>query len=159
MKPLPLLSFGGYRRFCAPWWRDLAWWLTRGWVGDLATFYHRGRYGWAPRDTWSFDDYLARVMAGGLGQLAKTTHGTPCGYPHYGHELPTDFDPFAEPDHEQWSADLQRWSTVCKEYAERWDLPYDPPDYTVRRAEEERRIDAMRATLVELTPWFGSLWD
>jgi len=32
-------------------------------IGFLKTVYHRARYGWSERDTWSADHYLAGVIA------------------------------------------------------------------------------------------------
>ena len=47
----------------------------------IRTFIHRGRHGWAPRDTWSFDLYLARVMSEGIAWLAEHDHGYPAHDP------------------------------------------------------------------------------
>lgn len=43
--------------------------------------FQRARRGWASHDTWSFDVYLAGVIAGGLRHLAENTHGHPCDFP------------------------------------------------------------------------------
>lgn len=47
----------------------------------IRMFIHRGRHGWAPRDTWSFDLYLARVMSEGIAWLAEHDHGYPAHDP------------------------------------------------------------------------------
>lgn len=39
----------------------------------------RVRCGWAPRDTWSLDGHLGRVLGGMLDHLAEHTHGWPQG--------------------------------------------------------------------------------
>jgi hypothetical protein len=36
---------------------------------DIRTLYRRARHGWAPRDVWSLDHYLNRVLAGSLEHL------------------------------------------------------------------------------------------
>lgn len=50
------------------------------WCRKAKWFYQRGKRGWADCDVWSFDDYLARVIADGLEHLAKTTHGYPANF-------------------------------------------------------------------------------
>jgi len=42
--------------------RKLYWFLQRGWRG------------YADCDTWAFDDYLSRIIIGGLKQLKKYSH-------------------------------------------------------------------------------------
>lgn len=44
---------------------------------ELKWFYQRGKKGYSDRDCWSFDNYLAEVIAGGLKELAKHSHGCP----------------------------------------------------------------------------------
>ena len=50
-------------------------------VQAIRTFIHRGRHGWAPRDTWSLDIYLARVMSESIAHLAEHDHGYPAHEP------------------------------------------------------------------------------
>jgi len=40
-------------------------------------FFHRGWYGWAPNDVWSFDHYLAKVISEGVARLKKNNIGCP----------------------------------------------------------------------------------
>lgn len=173
-------SFGGYRLFCDRWWADLSWyviglrwrpsyerremhqswwrsasWCAPGWCHDLYDFWHRGRYGWAARDTWSLDYYLNRVLAGSLEHLADHTHGAPAGYgmdpAMVTDETPTDFG--------KWDADLRRWAKAFSEDPSDVDI-YDAQDgYVQHRAEEERRRAALHQTLREIEPWWESLWD
>jgi hypothetical protein len=168
-------SFGGARRFCGTWWNNLLyyitgisgeppwsrfhddelWWQTLtwrrpGWVVDIHTYWHRARYGWAPRDTWGLDGYLNGVLAGSLSHLAENTHGTPAGYP--------SLTEWGETDHQMWSDDLKRWSKAFSEDPEDVDI-YDKPDYTLHNAEEKRRRDAIHQTLKEIEPWWDALWD
>jgi hypothetical protein len=44
---------------------------------SLKWLYQRATSGYADCDIWSFDNYLARVISGGLRRLAITTHGSP----------------------------------------------------------------------------------
>jgi hypothetical protein len=39
--------------------------------------FQRAWRGWADKDTWSFDHYLARVTAQGLRRMAENAHGVP----------------------------------------------------------------------------------
>ncbi len=174
-KPIPFCSFGGYRRFCSWWWNDLLWYVTGisvdhsrremkrpwwefayvrrpGWLLDIHNYWHRARYGWAPKDTWSLDNYLNGVLAGALTHLADHSHGTPAGYPSVAATLET------ETDHAQWESDLRRWAKVFSEDPDDVEI-YDKPDYTAQWAEETRRRDAIHQALREMEPWWDALWD
>jgi hypothetical protein len=48
-------------------------------------FYQRGKRGWADRDCWSLDCYLAGVMADSIEHLKNTNHGCPQITPNYEH--------------------------------------------------------------------------
>lgn len=172
-KSIPFCSFGGAKPFCSWWWKDLLWyvvglklpgthtsydewrwdnwhWRRPGWVGDVYYYWHRARYGWSPKDTWSLDSYLNGVLSGSLEHLAEHSHGAPCGY---GNPKPGDDTNF-----EQWDADLRRWATAFGEDPEDVEI-YDRPNYVKQRAEEQRRRDAIHAALRELEPWWDALWD
>ena len=41
---------------------------------EIYWFFQRGWRGYADCDTWAFDDYLCRVIIGGLKQLKKYSH-------------------------------------------------------------------------------------
>lgn len=181
MKPIYFSSYGGYRRFCASWWNELlryttgitfgGWlhyreikakpvrWGIPGWCYDIYTFYHRGRYGWAPRDVWSLDHYLNRVLGHSLQHLGKTTSGAPTGYP-LGAKAPTDKFGVPATDHAQWEADLQRWGQAFLDlhaWVEGADLQTE--DIKARIKEEHRLYQQVRKTLREMAPWWAGLWD
>lgn len=167
-------SFGGYRRFCGAWWNDLFWyvigisgtnhwnreeswwktvrWRQPGWVNDIVTFCHRGRYGWAPRDTWSLDYYMNRVLSGALVHLADTANGAPAGY-----GMPEGAE-LGETNFEKWDADLRRWAKAFSEDPQDVDI-YDKPEYVKHRAEEERRRTALHEALREMEPIWEGLWN
>ena len=46
---------------------------------SVETAIARARRGWAPRDTWSLDGYLCRILGAMLDHLAEHTHGWPQG--------------------------------------------------------------------------------
>jgi hypothetical protein len=176
-KAIPFCSFGGYRRFCSWWWHDLLWYVTGisvdkyrremkrpwwrfaalrrpGWAADIYTYWHRARYGWAPKDTWSLDHYLNGVLAGSLVHLADHSYGTPAGYPTLELTEATDAT-----DHVKWEADLKRWARAFSEDPDDVDI-YDASDgYVKQWAEEKRRRDAIHQALREMEPWWDALWD
>jgi hypothetical protein len=176
-KPIAFSSFGGYRRFCVPWWLDLLWyvspiqvlertyweglsWRDRveidwpGWCRDVYAYWHRARYGWAPRDTWGLDSHLNRVLAGSLWHLAEHHHGAPAGYPNLAGSMVDDDTNF-----DQWQADLRRWAQACAEDPNDVDI-YDRADgYAKHNAEEARRTENLHRALKEIEPWWQALWD
>jgi len=57
------------------------WWIRYGIKNKIEeiplrirTFIQRGKRGWADSDSWSFDHYLANIIAGGVGNLIKYGH-------------------------------------------------------------------------------------
>ncbi len=83
------------------------------WLRDLKAFWQRGRHGWAPRDTWNLDSYLARVIGETLPYLAAHSHGYPGNYKSM----------------EEWTATLLSLAGVFRAYArcdsfdEEWRAP------------------------------------
>lgn len=144
----------GYRPLCWYWWYYWYRYITHGWYQDIYTFWHRGRYGWAPRDTWSFDLYIAGVLGAGLAYLAATTVGAPCGYPEQRPEFIDD-----DLSYEQWLTDITRWSVACSNYAkdDYWDL--HGRNFDAWHADETARYLAFQTALKELAPWVGGLWS
>ena len=47
----------------------------------IGGWFQRANRGYADHDVWSFDTYLAGVMAGGLRELAAHNIGHPCDFP------------------------------------------------------------------------------
>lgn len=160
-KPIRFCSFPTYRRFSWWWWNDLLgyligieqniyqqdWWRISvhrpGWMMDIYTYWHRARYGWAPKDVWDLDYHLNHLLAETLTQLAERTHGYPTGYRST----------------EAWQADLRRWAQVFSEDPNDVKFYEDDQGYQQYRAEEKRRRDAIHQALKELEPWWDALWD
>lgn len=186
-KPTPFCSFGGYRRFCDAWWNDLIWYATGvhyalhvsdiyhwwqrwsldwpGWCRDIYTYWHRARYGWAPRDTWSLDCYLNRVLAGSLAHLAEHSNGAPAAYGE--RETGDRGDGFvhamdlgdADANFDRWATDLRKAALAFSEDPHDVDI-YDAADGYVRhRAEEERRRANLKVALLWVAEWWEALWD
>lgn len=167
-RPIPFCSCGSiYRRFSTGWWlgllsylmpfkitprwrREGPWWKSvrlgwPDWMDDIFAYWHRARYGWAPRDVWNLDAHLNTVLAGSLEHLALHKHGSPCGYPGRAET----FD--APTDHERWKDDLLRWAHAFDEAVRGVEI-YDAPHY-------ERIRKNLHTTLKELEPWWEALWD
>lgn len=132
-------------------------WRLPGLWTDLYTFYHRGRYGWAPRDVWNLDQYLERVLSQTLQHLADTTNAAPAGYPFTMKTAPVDDTGNPITDVEQWRSDLRRWA---RSFA---DVDVDELDELVvsktwGKIAKQRQLERTR-TLVELAKWWEGLWD
>lgn len=100
--------------------RRLRRWLWQP-VVSAGEFIHRGRHGWAPRDCWELDGYLARVMGESLHHLAETEHGWP-GWENQ--------------DFEDWVAELHMHADDLLIYAERHFVDDCDPRPTLRRLAE-----------------------
>lgn len=121
-----------------------------GWCHDLYTYWHRARYGWAPRDTWNLNNYLNRVFAGSLHYLADHSHGCPAAY----------VDESAK-DHEcdKWEAELRRWARAFSEDPQDVNIYDRETDYAQHIAEEARRREQIQTALKEIAPVWENLWD
>ena len=168
-KPIRFCSFGSYRPLTRFWWGDLLWyatgvsishlyafgdgrirWRKAGWYSDLHAYWHRARYGWAPRDTWSLDGHLNDVLAGTLEYLADHTHGCPQSYV-------VAAKPYDEC--REWNTDLRRWAHAFSEDPNDVAINDRSQNYTQQRAEEERRRQNIHVALKEIEPVWESLWD
>lgn len=83
--------------------------ILRRWLLEAKWFWQRGRRGWADCDTWSFDWYLAGVIAGGLEHLRTRTHGYPYAMTP-----------------EEWDMKLTEIQQAFQHYHDKvFDLPFD----------------------------------
>lgn len=168
-KPIPFCSFGGSQPLTRWWWCDLlsyttgisishcyaygdgrVRWRTPRWCRDLYTYWHRARYGWAPRDTWSLDGHLNDVLAGTLEYLADHTHGCPSVY-YAG-------DQHDAPCH-KWNAKLRQWAHAFSEDPNDVNINDRENQYAQQKAEENRRRVNIHTALKELEPNWEHLWD
>jgi len=64
-------------------WENIKWFPIRLWTKieykweDFIAFFQRGKRGFADKDVWNFDYYLAGVILGGLKMLKKYQTGYP----------------------------------------------------------------------------------
>jgi hypothetical protein len=166
-KPIPFCTFGGYVRFSRFWWTDLLRYVTGiavyrvlwepyittpGWCSDVYTYWHRARYGWAPRDVWNLDLYLGRTLAATLEQLADASFGCPAGY----------FDAENTDDEcHRWKAAVRGWSHAFAEDPRAVELPEhdSAAGFKRYRAEVKRREKNRRTALKELATVWSNLWN
>jgi len=170
-KKIQFSSFVGYRRFTRYWWNDILRYMTGlsvysyqwsfqlyapGWCKDIYTYWHRARYGWAPRDTFNLDGYLNQVLAGSLEYFAEHTEGCPHSY------IVNNKDNF-DAACSQWETDLRRWAQAFSKdpsdvYIED-NKDSSVPIYLQHSAEEQRRRNNLHQALKEIEPVWESLWE
>lgn len=105
---------------------------TRGTAGVAAAVrdgYSRLRRGWSPRDVWSVDAALCRLLGEMLAQLAAVSHGWPKSEDY--------------PTYESWTSALNSKSADL--------LAYDPDD--------EASYAAAQAAMHWVADHLGALWD
>ena len=109
----------------------------RGWMRwqyrRVKGWFQRANRGWADHDTWSFDWYLAGVMAGGLRHLAKHAHGYPDGFPG------------GAEGWEAWLRDKAEWF----EWYQDWQVNDDIA----------KLHKFYNEVLPDLVKWYEGLWD
>jgi len=142
-------------------WREWRWRWTR-----LRGFFQRGRRGWADHDTWSFDHYLAGVLAGGLRHLADHHHGVPVGFG----APPLDGD--SGWTREECDEADRLWTAWLREKADWFDWYHRDEDGTegdtnwvdadlsdeVRRQRIDAHCAKMQVFLTEVLPDFVKFW-
>lgn len=111
----------------------------------------RANRGWSVYDTWSFDDYLATVLAGGIKHLREHNHGHPvtvCSCPDKAHTEPGAWD----------TCDGEaRWNEILDEMVEGFEAYTHVHDLDYAQEQEARA--KCRRSLELMTEHFGSLWD
>lgn len=115
---------------------------------ELRAFYQRGMRGWADCDTWSFDDYLSRVIPGGLKRLKDYIHGCPCEF--------TD-DQEGKPIRDVEEG-CKEWAKVLQKMIDSFELNTKEQDeWPYQLTEEERKTRDEGYQL--FIKYFGNLWD
>lgn len=98
----------------------------------------RGRRGWAPRDTWSADQYICRVVGEILLYLSEHDHGWPGD-----EEFPT---------YEGWTSALRSHAEPLLLYAEKLFDDGDEGGFSMRH-------DGAQESLRWVADHLGSIWD
>lgn len=91
----------------------------------------RARSGWSVGDAFSFDDYLARVIAEGVEHLRERAHGHPC-------ELT-----------------MEEWDEILRKIAEGFRF-YVEKNYEVFGVDKDPRYVEAMALFAQ---WMPGLWD
>jgi hypothetical protein len=124
-------------------------WSPRRWAKKWT---QRARRGYSTEDTFDFDSYLARVIAGGVTEIRETLHGYP---PELG-QIGETFDPNNMDDERgvaEWKAILDKIIHGFTIYAEEGGYPLQS---TAEAKEKIELIDEAKALFIK---WFGHLWD
>jgi hypothetical protein len=137
-------------------------------TGQKAQALSRSTYGVGPNDHWSFDSYIATILANGLVQLAKDAHGRPMHYAN--HEewikdlicVANDFYFIAGRDqwHHQVFLDIE-WSDDERDFEEHINNPSaDQLEYDRRCMEIDVEIERRaHVALGWIKEHFFELWD
>ena len=107
-------------------------WIEDLWLNTIA-FFQRGKRGFADKDVWGFDYYLAEVIAGGLKLLRENHGGHPLGL--------TD----------------EKWNSILDEIIEGFEARNNCESY-----EEFLSIEAdkkLNKSLELFAKYFQDLWD
>ena len=136
MTPIPMYACP-WRRFVVSW---FGYWLDpRTHWGALRDVYLRGRYGFAPSDTWSLDSYLTRWVPEALLYIRGS------GYP-------------SNMTLEEWDAVIDEMIDGFRAHAESEEMDDVPEDRAGMKAwfavRDKRRMDGMRT----FAQYFGHLW-
>lgn len=126
----------------------------------LATVWpaQRARKGYSTYDTWGFDDYLAKVMAGGIRELQRASHGHPVGVCSCEDKIHSDKASWDRCDGEQrWFEILGTMAEGFELWRDRWEIDHhDREEYRRRHKEAEEKL---QVSLLLLSKHFGALWD
>jgi hypothetical protein len=110
---------------------------------DIKAFIQRGSRGWADCDVWNLNDYLRKILAGGLRRLAKEG----ISYPGIG-EMDT----------------LEKWRSALRSNAKKLENVdyYEEDIYREKDKDGKLRENVYRdekEALKFVVKWFDHLWD
>ena len=135
--------------------------IRHSWLGTI----RRAIYGWSPVDTWSFDRYLAHVIAPALRHMATHTHGYPIWileeYPEFTDLVDgTVDDEAAEEAWQHWLLEKATWF----EWYTSDDLELTPEMTDEQKLAQidkyEHRMDRFKHVILpDFCAHFDSLWD
>lgn len=132
-----------------PWWLIVSlhihWWLDkyspRVLRRDLRAYHQRGIRGWADRDTWSFDTYLAKVIRDGIAELNTRKISWPG-------------DPLT---FEEWTEILSEISDGMQAHLDLVDVKYD---FQAKESKAEEILVFKRNLAMDhLKKYWFHLWD
>ena len=123
-------------------------------IADIKAFWQRGKRGWADRDCWSLDCYLAKVMADSIEHLRDTNHGMP---------VLLNRDP-RDGNEKLWKAIQDVIIDGLRAHQKVVDLDHpeldkENPDFSIIHAWEEEQHKKTQAAFVLLGEYWGALWD
>lgn len=148
----------------------------RDYYRDIKCFWQRGCRGYADRDIWSLDGYIALVLSRSLIALRDTKHGIPSILEDLNGKLLFDLVPQAEGDapvpsgvattmkeaERIWNEKLTDIAKAFQDYYEIYDLIMQYPEerWDEMHAEEQRRRERVESWAFPLlAKYFECLWD
>ena len=125
------------------------------WYRKTRTFITRGRKGWAPRDIWSLDHYLTRVIGDEFAWAAGLIGDTVLELDRTSHSYPSDG---MTPG--QWRDILLNISVPLRAYKHLWEeSTREDRTYKENRAAEEKIINDAADAFRLMADHLPSLWD
>jgi len=107
--------------------------------------FERAKRGYSESDVWSFDDHLARVIAGGCRHLIVTSHGYPM-FPEESGAIEKAISEYAETD----AQGVARWNNILDEIATGFEGYIDAGD---------AQSSAFKRAMELFAQHFPNLWD
>lgn len=159
-----------------PWWEKVWYRLIRlwenkfDWYYSIKWFFQRGKRGWSTYDSWSFDTYLAGVMAQAFRHLAKYHHGCPArflpGFPEQLEHTQEEVDQGCE-TWKQWLLDKAEWLEWYHKDEDghtgdtNWINPEIPENIKSQRidAHHKKLVQFYNEVMVDIAKHWGNLWD
>lgn len=146
MEKIHSWKMSDYDRWSWMWWKDVCHFLMIGWYRRVQQWKHRADYGWAPRDTWNLDWYLAGVLGQSLNHMAQTVTSYPSEFENEFVNIPEDRR--GDLALEEWRIQLYQWSEAF--------LDYYHADVVEMNTDRTNRC---REALQGMAKYFDYLWE
>jgi hypothetical protein len=116
----------------------------------------RGRKGFTESDVWSFDSYIAGVIAGGLRQLSERAHGYPMSM--YPEDWGWEEIQANEGDESASDQRFEQWQRILRRIADAFER-YSKDDYLTLEEENEFKDGEFKEAMELFVKYFGNFWD
>lgn len=111
--------------------------------------YQRARKGYSTEDTFDFDGYLAKVIAGGVAEIRENLHG-----------YPMQFD---KGDDDKGEKAIAEWGSILDEIVEGFTIYAEEGGYPVVGVpgypDAEAQTRKVKRAMKLFRRWYGHLWD
>ncbi len=134
--------------------------LRRGWyrftafVVKIRTWPRRSfqtyRKGYNYESLWSFDLYLAKLLADAFNELADMAHGFPATL---------NKGDFYSPSGKESAAAFEEWKSILREISAGFKRYTQEEDYDNYQKDTDERQAAVKNSLELMTEWYPHFWD